>query len=385
MRPIVHAITAGDHFSPRTGSAVPTVIDGLARAGAGTAQARSQRVLVAEGTYLDRYESVEALQYRQRPDPTRIQRAADLLAGRLSGARPFQRYSLEPMLAGQRQWAPSLIVAHNLIQLLPLVDAARHRAVLYAHNDLLRTYSRREAAKALEEAALIVCVSEFLADRIRHQLPTALHQRVVVTPNAADCQQFTPGSSSSQPLRVAFVGRMVAAKGPDVLLRAAALLEEPAPDGPALEITIVGSTGFNRRAELSAYERKLREMAEGLSATVRFRPFTDRHQLPRLLRTQDILAVPSRWPEPWGLTVSEGQAAGLVVLASDVGGIGEAISDPGHLIPPDDAGALAEQLRRFHTDRQLLASHRRSARAYAEAHGWRSSWDTLAGHLAGVE
>src|SRR5699024_9784801 len=138
-------------------------------------------------------------------------------------------------------------------------------------------------------------------------------------------------------------------------------------------------------AELSSYERTLRDLAEDVRAPVRFRPFTDRHQLPELLGSQHILTVPSRWAEPWGLTVSEGQAAGLVVLASDVGGIGEAISDPSHLVPADDPQALAEQLSRFLEDPQLLDQHRRASRAHAEAHDWGTSWRTLAGHLAGVD
>jgi hypothetical protein len=41
-----------------------------------------------------------------------------------------------------------VLLAHNLVQLVGLVDVERHRAVLYAHNELLRTYSRAEAARA---------------------------------------------------------------------------------------------------------------------------------------------------------------------------------------------------------------------------------------------
>lgn len=367
---------------------MPTVIDSLARAAATVAETPPQRVLVAEGTYPQRYRSVTAVGYRQRADPNLAQQAGDFLAGRISGARPFQRWSLAAMVRRQREWSPSWVMAHNLLQLVPLVESPRHRPVLYAHNDLFRSYSRREAAKVLRRASLIVCVSEFLAERVRQQLPVALRQWVVAVPNGADCAQFTPArtaasSAASDPaegLRVGFVGRMVPEKGADVLLRAAKLL-----DDPALEITVVGSTGFDERAELTAFERELREVALSLRSPVTFRPFTDRFGLPELLQAQDVLAVPSRWPEPWGLTVSEGQAAGLVVLASDIGGIPEAISDSSHLVPADDAEALAQQLRRFLDDPQLLAEHRRAARAHAEAHDWRASWQRLAGHLAGLE
>ena len=61
-------------------------------------------------------------------------------------------------------------------------------------------------------------------------------------------------------------------------------------------------------------------LADGLRPNVKFVPFVDRSALPSLLRTADVLVVPSRWAEPSGLTVGEGLATGLPVIASLVGG-----------------------------------------------------------------
>lgn len=380
MRAIAHAITPGDHFSPRTGSALPTVIDGLARAATNLEDNRSQAVLVAANTYPERYSSMPVIEYRSRPGSTRLQQAIDLVSGHLTGIRPFQRRTLSAVVSHQRDWKPSFILAHNLVQLIPAVDWSRHRPVLYAHNELLRTYRPREAGRVLDASALIICVSQYLADQTAELLPSSLRGRVVVVPNAADCEQFSPRCVTvTEKLRVAFLGRVVREKGPDVLLQAANLLNDP-----HLEVTIIGSAGFDSTASLTAYEHELRQLASRVRGSVSFRPFTDRSALPDLLRSQDILVVPSRWPEPWGLTVSEGQASGLVVLATDVGGIPEAISDPEHLIPVGDPHALAAQLQRFAADRELLARHRLQARAHAQTHDWHCSWRILAQHLDNV-
>ncbi|WP_258934093.1 hypothetical protein [Nesterenkonia pannonica] len=200
--------------SPRTGSAVPTVIDGLTRAAAREDGSPEQGVLIAEGTYSDRYPQVTCREYAQAPSPGRGRRVIDAAVGTVSGSRPFQRRELKPLLAEQGTWPPSTVIAHNLVQLIPLVDHTRHQAVLYAHNDLLRTYTQREAAAALAHVALIVCVSSFLAERLKRQLPGAMHRRVVVVPNAADCLQFTAAQeprtrAAGEPLRVAYLGRVI--------------------------------------------------------------------------------------------------------------------------------------------------------------------------------
>lgn len=53
-----------------------------------------------------------------------------------------------------------------------------------------------------------------------------------------------------------------------------------------------------------------------------------------VLRTADVVVVPSRWAEPFALTALEGMAAGAAVVASDIGGIPEAVGTAGILVPP---------------------------------------------------
>jgi len=161
-------------------------------------------------------------------------------------------------------------------------------------------------------------------------------------------------------------------KGPDVLVRAAALL--PA---DRFEFTIVGSIGFDRNAALSPYERSLRTLADESGRRIRFEPFVDRDALPDLLREADAFVVPSRWREPSGLTLGEAMATGLPVIASRVGGIPEVVGDAGILVEPDDPDALAAELRRLADDPAHRAALGRAARARAEDRDWSRSWRML--------
>ena len=70
-------------------------------------------------------------------------------------------------------------------------------------------------------------------------------------------------------------------------------------------------------------------------------------------------------------------ASGLPTVASRVGGMPELVADgeTGLLVPPDDAGALADALVRLLDDPPLAARFGAAARARAEE---RFSWDAVA-------
>ncbi len=59
-----------------------------------------------------------------------------------------------------------------------------------------------------------------------------------------------------------------------------------------------------------------------------------------------ILLVPSQWEEAWGRVVTEAHVSGIPVLASDVGGLPQAVGPGGRLVPRDaDCGTWAQCLR----------------------------------------
>lgn len=363
-RRLVHAITPGDHFSPLTGSAIPTVVDGLSRH---RGDQPRPAVLVADGTYAERYDSADVFEYLPGR-PRRSDRYVDTLCGRAGLARPGARRVFPAVLSEQDHWPPAYVVAHNAPAMIPHVDERRHVPLLYAHNQILGKYSSREAARVLGPAAAVICVSDFLADETRARLPSALHDKVRTVRNGVDTTMFGVSRVPRRDrLRVVFVGRVIPAKGVHVLLDAVRRLGRS-----DVEVTIVGRPGFDGGAPLDAYERRLRRTAADIPGPVRFASFVPRTKLPWLLASADVSVVPSIWPEPFGLTALESMAAGAVVVASDVGGIPEALGDGGTLVPADDPGALAAVLGALADEPSLDEVSARSREA-AAARSWTST------------
>ncbi len=380
--PVYHVITPGDHFSARTGSAIPTVVHGLATGAAanGDIDRYPQRVVVQEGTFEPRYTSAAALTFRGVPAPGDRRRMIDAALGRLgvprSGAAAYFRPVADALASAPR----GVVLAHNAPIVPWLLRAQRHRVVLYAHNDVLRSFSRRESGRMLAGVSAIVCVSESLASQMREHLPAALHDRLRVVVNGVDTVQFTPAASRDPgPLRVMFMGRAISEKGADTLLEAAARL------GRAdIRFTVVGSHGFDADATLSPFEQRLRELALRVPGGVGFQPFVDRERLPQLLQDADILTIPSRWPDPCPLTVAEGMATGVPVVAARIGGIPEILGDAGVLFEPGDAAGLAAAIERLADDPELRAGRGAAALARARERDWRWAWRHLAEVLDAV-
>ena len=91
--------------------------------------------------------------------------------------------------------------------------------------------------------------------------------------------------------------------------------------------------------------------------------------------------------ETYGMVVTEALARGLPVLATDVGGVTEALGHPrpGFLVPPGDPAALGAALRRWLGDPALRARLRRAARERrATLRPWADTASAVAGVLAGV-
>ncbi|WP_158288560.1 glycosyltransferase family 4 protein [Ornithinimicrobium flavum] len=250
---------------------------------------------------------------------------------------------------------------------------------MYAHNDVLKTYQARQAGLDLSPAVGIICVSKFLASQIAENIPTRMSDRIRVVPNGVDVQFFRRDSPlrRSDFLRVVFVGRMIRDKGADILLKAIASLNRR-----DIHLTLVGSRGFTASDPLTKYEVEIRQMAASLGNRVSIRPFLARSEVASILSRSDVLVVPSRWAEPFALTVREGQAAGLAVIASNIGGIPEALGGHGVLVEPDDPSSLAEALEALAEDEDTLKLIGERARNFAELHDWSVSARTLEAAVA---
>jgi glycosyltransferase involved in cell wall biosynthesis len=143
---------------------------------------------------------------------------------------------------------------------------------------------------------------------------------------------------------IALVGRLEDQKGVDLLVRAVPTVLGRV---PGAHVLVVGDG--TRRAEAEALAERL-----GVADHVHFIGW--RHDLTRVMRAVDVLALPSRW-EAFGIVNLEAMAAARPVVGFAVEGIPEVVvhGETGLLSPAGAVDALARDLVRVLTDPELSA------------------------------
>jgi glycosyltransferase involved in cell wall biosynthesis len=128
----------------------------------------------------------------------------------------------------------------------------------------------------------------------------------------------------------------------------------------------------------------------GLGDRVRFSGSRTGQELDRAYAAADLLVLASR-AETYGMVVTEALSRGVPVLATEVGGVTEALGQgddgtrPGLLVPPGDPAALATALRAWLEDAELRDRLRLAARERrAKLLPWAATASALAGVLAGA-
>jgi glycogen(starch) synthase len=154
-------------------------------------------------------------------------------------------------------------------------------------------------------------------------------------------------------------------KGLDTLLQAFARV---APAFPGVDLRIAG-----RGKDETRVRELVREM--GLQDRVQVLPGVKEEEVLALFAGALALVMPSRL-EGLPMVPAEAMAAGVPVIATQVGAVHEVVDPPagGILIPPDDSGALASAMRTLMEDPARREALSRSARRSAE----RFSWDAVA-------
>jgi glycosyltransferase involved in cell wall biosynthesis len=173
-------------------------------------------------------------------------------------------------------------------------------------------------------------------------------ERVRVIPNGIPVPQPTGADVRAElglgpdALVAVSVARLVPVKALDVLVEAAALL---APDLPRLRVVLVGDGPEEARLRALVAERGLEQVVLLTGP---------RGDVPDVLAAADVAVICSD-TEGMPLAVIEYLAAGLPVVATNVGGLPELVEDgvDGLLVPARDSRALAEALGRVLRDEEL--------------------------------
>jgi glycosyltransferase involved in cell wall biosynthesis len=206
----------------------------------------------------------------------------------------------------------------------------------------------------------------FLRQRInkldRVLVPTRLMERILAK-NGLDLRLITylpygismghisPSSmrkkkQGTEPLSVGFIGTLYEHKGAHVLIKAVRSLPTAIP----VELKVYGNL-----EEFPDYVSELKRVAFG-DPRILFCGTFPNAEIGQIFSNLDVLVVPSIWYENTPLVIYSAQAAGCPVIASNLGGMAEAVEheENGLLFPPGDVDGLSKTIARLVADRSLL-------------------------------
>lgn len=202
----------------------------------------------------------------------------------------------------------------------------------------------RRLRGVLDAATAVISPSQFTRD-MHVQLGISA-ERITVIPHGIDVPAELPPHVEQPEFRIGYVGGIAWQKGVEVLVSA---VNQFGPD------TAVGLTVYGDLEAFPDYTAVLRQTAT--HPGIRFAGRIPHAALWAALAELDVLVVPTLWYETSSLIVQEAHAAGVPVVASDIGVMGERVRDgvDGRVFPPGDVQALHAILCELAADPAQLA------------------------------
>jgi len=222
------------------------------------------------------------------------------------------------------------------------------------------------------DTVVATCTDEAF-ELIRLGIPSS---RISVVPCGVDTGLFRPegpAEARARPHRLMTVGRLVPRKGVGTVITALARLARD-----DVELVVVGGSRGAAHVADDADVQRLAALAraEGVEHLVTFRGQVSQAELPRLLRSAELV-VCAPWYEPFGIVPLEAMATGVPVVAAAVGGLIDTVvhGRTGLHVPPRDPDATATAIAALLADPAGLAELGRAGAARAHS---RYAWDRVA-------
>jgi glycosyltransferase involved in cell wall biosynthesis len=260
-----------------------------------------------------------------------------------------------------RRFGPACLVLHYPRRCggLDPVAAWKNYRVEFQRNARLKDY-----------AAILVASDHMRIEYLRHGVSP---DRIRIAPLPLSNHDLeTPVPPPRPPRgRILLMGRLTRAKGGHYLIRAIARASKKL--GQALLLTVAGDGPERARLE---------DDVEKFQIAAQFEGWIDARRKAELLAETDLLAVPSLWPEPFGLVGIEAGTLGVPSVGYAVGGIPDWLipGQTGELAPgdPTTVAGLADAIVRALENPEHHAELRRGARQLALRY-------TLDAHLTKLE
>jgi len=196
--------------------------------------------------------------------------------------------------------------------------------------------------KVANQSRLILAPSEHHARRLEADgFPGG---KILVMPYGYDPAPFREHQRGKIGLsrKFGYLGALIPSKGVHLLIEAFGLLANERPDLD-LELHLHGPAPSYHGD--SHYPAILKQMASGKRVT--FHGPYRQDELPGILQGLDALVMPSLWWESHGMVIREAKLAGLPVIVTDHGAIGEAITDGvnGLKVRPGDKSQIRDKMK----------------------------------------
>jgi colanic acid/amylovoran biosynthesis glycosyltransferase len=210
----------------------------------------------------------------------------------------------------------------------------------------------------LRDAEFTVVNATWLHDEIRNSYPHLPPSQVLIARPGVDVRTWAPdcGAAGDSSFQLVTVGRVHHGKGHDIAIRSVARLRDAGRD---VTLRIVG--GGPAVASLQSLVRQL-----DLDRAVKFSGSVSEEDVIAFLRSAHAFVLATRF-DALGVAYMEAMALGLPTIGTDVGGVGEVITDShdGLLVPSEDDERLAAAIARLMDDSELRRRLSRNARRTA--------------------
>lgn len=193
----------------------------------------------------------------------------------------------------------------------------------------------------LAQAEEITATSNFLGRKTSKIAPK--RKTIHVIPFGIDCNMFSNSfkkNKANDKLKIGFVKSLTPKYGPDQLIKAFCQILVMY---PATRLIMVGHGPMDK--DLKNLSNEL-----GLNNNIEFKGYLNYSKIPKVLSDIDILIMPSTEnSESFGVAAIEAQAMEIPVIASNIGGVKEAIIDgqTGILIEPGNIEQIARETIRL--------------------------------------
>lgn len=247
------------------------------------------------------------------------------------------------------RWPRKVLPEPIVLESLNMVSRQGRITSLPGMRGIMLNMERRRQVlhDALEQADCLISHSRFLANTFH---AAGINATIVVLKNGHDLNWRTDlgnPSVSDHPLRFGTLSHIAEVKG--IHLAVAAFLDLAAKHD--IELWIYGRLDRN-----TEYGQRLLAETAG-HPRIKFKGTYEHQELAAVISQIDVVIVPSQWYENAPLTIYEAFAAGKPVIATDLGGMAEAIRHDidGLLFDAGDAKNLSQQMLRLIEEPDLLA------------------------------